>query len=158
MAPEMFGIYHETTAAQDVWAFAMTALVTISPIRTHRLVAEFLQELFTREDPFYPSRGVAIMMRTLRGPPDRPSAENACFRLTDEWWDICSECWHFDPSMRPTMLQVVEKIEQIVCSSLVTRLPISDRCHIFHTSASGSVMDPSGLANLTHYHSHVYGH
>ena len=50
----------------------------------------------------------------MKGLPDRPSAENTCSRLTDEWWGICSECWHSDPSMRPTMLQVAEKIEQIV--------------------------------------------
>ncbi|KIM61394.1 hypothetical protein SCLCIDRAFT_1216059 [Scleroderma citrinum Foug A] len=95
MAPETLE-GSEATAAQDVWAFAMTAL-----------------ELFTREDPFYPSRGVAIMMKIFQGLPDRPSAENTCFRLTNEWWVICSECWHSDPSMRPTMLQVAKKIEQI---------------------------------------------
>ena len=114
MAPEMLEDYCEATAPQDVWAFAMTALVISSPICARRLVAEFLQELFTREDPFYPLRAVDIMMRIFKGPPDRPSAENTCFCLTDEWWDICSECWHSDPSMRPTMLQVAEKIEQIV--------------------------------------------
>ena len=32
MAPEMLEDYHEATAAQDVWAFAMMALVTFSPI------------------------------------------------------------------------------------------------------------------------------
>ena len=117
----------EATAAQDVWGFAMTALVTISPVCARRLVAEFLQELFTREDHFG-FHAVAITMR--KGPPDRPSAENTCFRLTDEWWGICSECWHRDPSSRPTMLQVVEKIEQIVCS-FVTRLSITDRCHFY---------------------------
>ena len=103
----------------------------ISPIYACRPVAEFLQELFTREDPFYPFRGVAIMMRMFKGPPDRPSAENTCSRLTDEWWAICSECWHLDPSMRPTMLQVTNKIKQMVSSSPVTWLSITDRCHFF---------------------------
>ena len=119
MAPELFEVYREATAAQDVWAFAMTALVIFSPTCARRLIAEFLQELFTREDPFFPCRGTTIMMRMMKGLPDRPSAENTCSRLTDEWWGICSECWHSDPSMRPTMLQVAEKIEQIVCSSRV---------------------------------------
>ncbi|KIM68464.1 hypothetical protein SCLCIDRAFT_105575 [Scleroderma citrinum Foug A] len=126
MAPELFEVQYEPTAAQDVWAFAMTALVIFPPICARRLVAEFLQELFTREDPFYPLRGAVIMRKIMVGPPDRPSAENTCSRLTDEWWGICSKCWHSDPSMRPTMLQVAKKIEQIVCSSFVTRLSITD--------------------------------
>ncbi|KIM61269.1 hypothetical protein SCLCIDRAFT_1182000, partial [Scleroderma citrinum Foug A] len=106
MAPEMLEPDGEVTAARDVWAFGMTAL-----------------ELFTREDPFHPISGsVLIMMRILKGPPDRPSAENTCFRLTDEWWDICSECWQADRSKRPTILQVAKKIEQIVRSSSDARL------------------------------------
>jgi len=117
MAPEVLE-GSEVTAARDVWAFAMTALVTFLPICVRTLVAEFLQELFTRKDPFYPaSSTISIMSRILKSPPDRPSAENTCFRLTDEWWGICSECWHHDPSLRPTMSQVTEKIEQIVRSS-----------------------------------------
>ena len=126
MAPEMFEVYHETTAAQDVWAFAMTALVIFSPTCARRLIAEFLQELFTREDPFYPFRGNAIIMRMMKGLPDRPSAENTCSRLTDEWWSICSECWHADPSKRPTMSQVAKKIVQIVRSSPDTWLSVID--------------------------------
>jgi len=100
-----------------------------SPICARRLIAEFLQELFTREDPFHPISGTAsIVMGILKGPPDRPSAD---FPLTDEWWGTFSECWHSKPLSRPTMLQVVKKIEQIVCSSLVPRLPITNRCHFF---------------------------
>ncbi|KIM61207.1 hypothetical protein SCLCIDRAFT_122536, partial [Scleroderma citrinum Foug A] len=96
MAPEMWEQSGQVpTVARDVWAFGMMAL-----------------ELFTHEDPFHLINGTAaIMMKILKGPPDRPSAENTCFHLTDEWWDMCSECWHSDPSMRPTMLQVAKKIE-----------------------------------------------
>ena len=154
MAPEALD-GGEATGARDVWAFAMTALVTFSPICTGRLVADFPQELFTREDPFHPiSDTIPLIRRVMQGPPDRPSAENACFRLTDEWWGICSECWHSDPLSRPTMLQVAKEIEQIVCSSLVTRLSTTNQCH-FHTSASGRAMPSSGLVNLTHYHRYV---
>ena len=127
MAPEMLEPYGEATAARDVWAFGMTALVTIFPICTRRLVAELLQELFTREDPFHPISGTApIVMRMLKGPPDRPSPENTRFCLTDEWWSICSECWHADPSKRPTMSQVAKKIVQIVRSSPDTWLSVID--------------------------------
>jgi len=93
----------------------------ISPIYARRLVADFLQELFTRKDPFYPISGTGpIVLRILKGPPDRPSPENTYFRLTDEWWGMCSRCWSYKPSSRPTMLQVAERIEQIVRSILVT--------------------------------------
>ena len=91
---------------------------------------EPLQELFTREDPFYPVRGInAITRRILKGPPDRPSPKTTCFPLTDEWWNVFSKCWHIEPSSRPTMADVANKIEEIVCSSLVARLPplIDDR-------------------------------
>ena len=87
---------------------------------------ESLQELLTREDPFHPISGPFIMLRILRGPPDRPSAEDTCFRLTDEWWSIFSECWHTEPSMRPTMSQVAKRIGQIVRSSPDARLSIID--------------------------------
>ncbi|KIM53495.1 hypothetical protein SCLCIDRAFT_31840 [Scleroderma citrinum Foug A] len=102
MSPEMLSVavpVPPPTAARDVWAFAMMAL-----------------ELFTREDPFHPISGPFIMLRILRGPPDRPSAEDTCFRLTDEWWSIFSECWHTEPSMRPTMSQVAKRIGQIMPS------------------------------------------
>jgi len=85
------------------------------------------QELFTRADPFHPiSATTAIVMKILKGPPDRPSAENTYFRLTDEWWGICTECWHSDPPMRPTMLRVAKKIEQIVRCSPDLRLSVID--------------------------------
>ncbi|KIM61222.1 hypothetical protein SCLCIDRAFT_1216116 [Scleroderma citrinum Foug A] len=128
MAPEMLEqdgeVYGEATAARDLWAFGMTAL-----------------ELFTREDPFYPLRGVGVMMRIMKGPPDRPSAENTCSRLTDEWWGICSECWHADPSKRPTMLQVAKKIEQIL-----------------HRTAPNGLAHPNGLVNLSNRYDPMHGH
>ena len=88
---------------------------------------ELLQELFTHEDPFHPTTDMtAIMVKILNGPPCRPSAENTCFRLTDEWWSMFGECWNMEPSLRPSMVEVTKKIEVIVRSSLVIWLPVTD--------------------------------
>ena len=46
-------------------------------------------------------------------PRDRPSLEDTCSRLTDEWWNICSSCWTRDPSRRPSMLTVIEEIRNL---------------------------------------------
>ena len=86
---------------------------------------ELLQELFTREAPFHHIRGyLSVMLRLLKGPPDRPRADDTEYRLTDEWWSMCGECWNIDPSLRPAMVEVSNRIEMIVCSPLVPWLPV----------------------------------
>ena len=88
---------------------------------------ELLQELFTRETPFqHVHSDLTVMIKILDGRLDRPSAENTCFRLTDEWWSMCCECRNTEPSLRPSMVEVTKKIEMIVCSSLVIWLPVTD--------------------------------
>ncbi|KAI6000331.1 kinase-like domain-containing protein [Pisolithus orientalis] len=98
MAPECFGIDSDAsgvTPKADAWAFGMTAL-----------------ELFTRRLPFHSlNQFPAVMTRITRGPPpDLPGAECTYSRLTEKWWRICSLCWKYDPSQRPTMLRIVEMI------------------------------------------------
>jgi len=156
LAPEMLD-GGKATAARDVWAFGMTALVSLLPIFS----TEPPQELFTCEDPFHPIHGnVPTMSRIIKGPPDRPSAEITCFRLTDEWWGICSECWHLDPPMRPTMKQVAKKIEQMVCPSPNAWLSAIDWClkmSSLHPTVPNDVMHPNGPVTFPHHHN-VYGH
>ncbi|KAL4071488.1 kinase-like domain-containing protein [Scleroderma yunnanense] len=83
------------TAKGDVWAFAMTVL-----------------ELFTRKTPFEDIESdKGLMVRILMAKPDRPS----CMR--DEWWDLCTPCWEFEPELRPSMIDLVKKIEKIIASS-----------------------------------------
>lgn len=97
MAPERFGINSDAsgvTPEADVWAFGMTAL-----------------ELFTRRAPFHGLKHVQVISRIMKGLlPDLPEAESTYSRLTEKWWQICSLCWKYDPSQRPTMLQIVEMI------------------------------------------------
>ncbi|KAI5984986.1 kinase-like domain-containing protein [Pisolithus orientalis] len=79
----------------EVWAFGMTAL-----------------ELFTRAIPFHGCGSIKHVIDMLfagRLPP-RPSEESTQFRLTDEWWSICTSCWGRDPSSRPTMQDIIEKV------------------------------------------------
>ncbi|KAL4070075.1 kinase-like domain-containing protein [Scleroderma yunnanense] len=90
----------EASVASDIWGFGMTAL-----------------ELFTRLQPFYEKPNLAsIMVRIVQGPPDRPSEESTCFRLTDAWWDVCSSCWKGEPLSRPRVPDIIQKLdEMMVC-------------------------------------------
>lgn len=80
----------------EVWAFGMTAL-----------------ELFTRAIPFHDCGSIkhVIDMLFAGGLPPRPSEESTQFRLTNEWWSICTSCWGRDPSSRPTMQDIIEKVK-----------------------------------------------
>jgi len=71
-----------------------------------------------RRIPFHDARNVVgVTQRIFQGPPDRPSKEETRSRMTNRWWDMCFSCWNRDPSLRPTMLHIVQTIEKVVCSS-----------------------------------------
>ncbi|KAG6331767.1 hypothetical protein ID866_7320 [Astraeus odoratus] len=91
MAPEYLESQEcNLTAEGDVWAFGMTVL-----------------ELFTREPPFHELKALAsLIAQVLQGPPPRPTDEKTCFRMSDEWWKICTSCWIRDPSRRPRMSDI----------------------------------------------------
>ncbi|KAI6149064.1 kinase-like domain-containing protein [Pisolithus thermaeus] len=94
-APELLEDGHASMAS-DVWAFGMTVL-----------------ELFTRAVPFSDcnnSRHVLgrLMQKKL---PLRPTEESTQFRMTDAWWEICTSCWGHDPSSRPTMRDIVDRVK-----------------------------------------------
>ncbi|KIK18219.1 hypothetical protein PISMIDRAFT_70737, partial [Pisolithus microcarpus 441] len=86
MAPEMFE-FGRPSAQTDVWSFGMTAL--------------------TRGDPFHRFRGKAAISRIVKGPPDRPTDDDTCSRLTKEWWKLLSSCWRVEPQSRPTISRVI---------------------------------------------------
>ncbi|KAI6148913.1 WD40 repeat-like protein [Pisolithus tinctorius] len=98
MAPELLNDGC-TSSATDVWAFGMTVL-----------------ELFTRSRPFHDCFNMAsVVYRISWGPlPHRPPAGLTEFRMTDPWWDICTSCWRTDPSLRPTIEAIVEKVRRAV--------------------------------------------
>ncbi|KAG6331215.1 hypothetical protein ID866_7877 [Astraeus odoratus] len=82
------------TVENDIWALGMTAL-----------------ELFTREVPFHHVRNIIpLAIRILQGPPDRPSGDSTCYRMTDDWWDLCLRCWATE---RASVKDVLDRIEVI---------------------------------------------
>lgn len=50
------------------------------------------------------------MVRILQGAPDRPD----CMR--DEWWDLCTPCWEYEPGLRPTMKDVIHTMKGVGAS------------------------------------------
>ncbi|KAG6333945.1 hypothetical protein ID866_5142 [Astraeus odoratus] len=98
MAPEQIDNNGKVTTQGDVWALGMTAL-----------------ELFTRQPPYsaiHDMRG--IITRILQEPPDRPSDESTCSRMTDQWWEICTLCWTRDESLRPSISAILKGISAVV--------------------------------------------
>ncbi|KAI6127878.1 kinase-like domain-containing protein [Pisolithus croceorrhizus] len=96
MAPELVeaGENMHATAESDIWAYGMTAL-----------------ELFT-----------AVLLGILTGPPERPSEEDTCFRMTDEWWALCSRCWTREPSSRISISDSVKLVGQLL-TTITTEAP-----------------------------------
>lgn len=73
---------------------------------------DFLQELYTRKNPFPDLKNcLAISRSILSGPPDRPSDDLTCCRMTHNWWAMCSDCWERDPLLRPSMSNLLSRIE-----------------------------------------------
>ncbi|KIM60310.1 hypothetical protein SCLCIDRAFT_1216910 [Scleroderma citrinum Foug A] len=90
MAPEVID-QGRATAEGDVWAFAMTAV-----------------ELFTGEEPISHIRsGKGLIVRILRVKPDFPT------EMSDRWRAICAPCLEFDPGLRPDMMTIVSRIEEM---------------------------------------------
>ncbi|KAG6330634.1 hypothetical protein ID866_8457 [Astraeus odoratus] len=88
------------THAGDIWAFGMTSL-----------------ELFTGQNPFPDIQTIQrLVLRILRGPPERPSDEWTYSRMTDDWWELLCSCWQRGPLLRPSMSELVSTIEQLELS------------------------------------------
>ncbi|KAI6024857.1 kinase-like protein [Pisolithus microcarpus] len=93
LAPERL-FENPVSREADVWAYGMTVL-----------------ELFSRRYPFHGARTTRhLACCILRGPPSRPSIESTNFRLCDNWWSVCSECWNLEPPARPAMSDIVTRI------------------------------------------------
>ncbi|KIK21985.1 hypothetical protein PISMIDRAFT_680736 [Pisolithus microcarpus 441] len=146
MAPEFLDDGHASMAS-DVWAFGMTVL-----------------ELFTRLMPFSDCPSLkGVMRRLMSGElPPRPATEVTQFRLTDTWWEICLSCWGRDPSSRPIMKDVVEKVKAAMyptgATSLPQRtLPVEQGCYFPDSSHHQSVMEQSSVLGELCHRASAYG-
>lgn len=138
MAPEVISSFANAGSKGDVWAFGMTAL-----------------ELFTREIPFSAISSLpAVMLQVLERPPDRPSSKSTCFRMTEDWWQLCLSCWQRDPSTRPQISEILSGIQtwqEKTSSSSADELklstldihPTSSNSSVLGTKGPGSVLDES---------------
>lgn len=94
-------IEHSTRlSSDDVWSFGMTTM-----------------ELFTGEPPFHKIQEYELNAMVLGGTLYPPHTR---YPLTDNWWDICKECWHAESGKRPKMSQVLEKIQNIAPAEVQT--------------------------------------
>ena len=73
----------------------------------------FPQELFTRKEPF-PHIGTknGLIIRISSGKPDHPTG------MRDMWQNLCTSCWELDPELRPDMMIVVSRIEEVWLTSV----------------------------------------
>ncbi|CAE7055390.1 unnamed protein product [Rhizoctonia solani] len=99
MAPEMFMDDPPLETPCDLWGWAMATLEIVSgsiPYHTHK-------------------QAMTIILKISSGPPRRehhPKFEEYAHR-PDEMWELLQRCWAMEPSERPTIDEVVERLEQI---------------------------------------------
>ncbi|KIM61482.1 hypothetical protein SCLCIDRAFT_25809 [Scleroderma citrinum Foug A] len=133
IAPEILD-GNEISVASDIWAFGMTAL-----------------ELFTRLPPFHEKLNPAsVIYRILQGPPDRPTNELTCSRLTDAWWDVCSRCWIYEPPSRPEMSEIFRKLDEIMVGDMSSQT-YPDHSQFSQTFTSSRDQPPASFTgDLSH--------
>lgn len=108
-----------TSIEGDIWAYGMTCLVWFA---AHILInlPNGLQELFTRQVPFHNLKGwMSVLNQILTRPPERPSDSATNSRMSDEWWNISFSCWARDPLLRPSLSQLLCKVEETKVSVLI---------------------------------------
>ena len=90
------------------------------------------------------------MKKIWDGLPSRPHDEVTYHRLTNEWWDLCIACWNHEPSLRPTISEIVKKITRIVCLFDLIRLLLIDRpLQMEHPLDSTTRTGPNGANPIT---------
>jgi len=92
MAPELFKSEAKYTEKCDVYSYGMV-----------------LWEIMSREVPY--SNSSIEMVKANVADGERLEIQDSCPPLFSE---LIKECWHQDPGKRPSMLQVVQKIDGIL--------------------------------------------
>ena len=120
MAPELQGDSAILERSCDVYSWAMTALQVSLETFTFPTTAfsdphSFRQKILTDKVPFYTTKGAGrVVLEVAKGKRPQPKDYPNCPHLNDALWVLFNECWREEPSERPDINQVVDKMEQIV--------------------------------------------
>jgi hypothetical protein len=75
--------------------------------------------LFTGHHPFHGLNHYAVALHVVSGRrPIRPTAEDGRCRMTNDMWQFIQDAWLQDPSTRPPMLQLRERLHSIHITSI----------------------------------------
>ena len=87
--------------------------------------------MFTGRPPFGRLAAPVVISKIVSGKrPDRPSGAQE-LGLTDSVWDTTVRCWHQEPAQRPTMMEVVGFLRELMVASLSIE---ADLCEFFEVS------------------------
>ncbi|TDL15576.1 kinase-like protein [Rickenella mellea] len=91
LASDVSGQNIRANRASDIYSFGCVCL-----------------EVFTGNPPFSEilREAVVVMAIIQKQTPQRPFGDCVKHGLDDSMWDMISQCWHADPNLRPTVLQV----------------------------------------------------
>ncbi|KAJ7185721.1 kinase-like domain-containing protein, partial [Mycena filopes] len=97
----------QRTFASDVYSFASVCV-----------------ELYTEKPPFSDiSNDAAVMLRIVaKERPARPCNTDGQNLMSDAMWDIIQQCWSHNPSARPSMASVVERMLEVNNDLHIVRL------------------------------------
>jgi hypothetical protein len=85
------------TKAADVFAFGMFAV-----------------EVFTGKIPFEEQKNETVVLRISQGGRPTMPEDTQAVGLTVEMWNVFESCWHQNPKKRPTMQEVVRRLQKFV--------------------------------------------
>jgi serine/threonine protein kinase len=122
MARELFPELHGTSFLDpvkanektDVWAFGMTVYVSKLEFPLVRWRMTIVQEILTGKRPFGHLHNDAIVMFAITQDqlPLEPQDLDARSALDQKLWTLCKKCWSRTPSLRPSMVHVLEDVNE----------------------------------------------
>ncbi|BCS82572.1 putative serine/threonine-protein kinase receptor [Cotonvirus japonicus] len=86
-----------------------------------------LWELLTREQPYHGMSVAAIAVSVIRDNARPPISEGHYVSTNPDYIDLIKNCWHYDPAMRPTFLEIMTKLTTM-----------TDDSSMFNTTTSSS--------------------
>jgi serine/threonine protein kinase len=119
MAPELLsGNVPQATIESDIYAFAMTILVSLFIRCAIRVLKTPAKEILTGEAPYakmYPRNEQVIVNVIMHGArPLRPHQEV----FSDDLWKLLEQCWNSDPKLRGSIDEVADKLIALQESSI----------------------------------------